>query len=169
MFKKDSQTPRSEVLQAAVLMEQKLRKHDHDRGPKGWKNDHPLCLFHRVKEEVCEAQEVVASDMPKAFPDSIGRKKLVDELVDVMNFCMMTIDQLGGLSDVELAVETEGGKVPFTEAAVMGSLDRLIIHWRDAKKDALAKKHDVMADMATHYIDAYQSVRVNLFGEALGG
>jgi hypothetical protein len=44
MMINDSEMPRSEVLQAAILMEQKLRKHDHDRGPKGWKKGHQNCM-----------------------------------------------------------------------------------------------------------------------------
>jgi hypothetical protein len=40
--------------------------------------------------------------------DDCKTKELIGELIDVMNFCMMTIDQLGGLDDVDL----KAGGVP---------------------------------------------------------
>ena len=47
--------------------------------------------------------------------------------------------------------------VEFTEEAVKGYLDKCITRWREADR----------TDMRAHYVDAYQSVRVSIFGELL--
>lgn len=51
--------------------------------------------------------------------------------------------------------------VEFTEEAVKEYLDRNIRHWR-SQRDSISE-----AQMALYYIDAYQSVRISLFGETL--
>lgn len=49
--------------------------------------------------------------------------------------------------------------VPFTEEGVKKYLDQAITHWRlcDAPSE----------EMRSHYVDAFQSVRISLFGELL--
>lgn len=49
--------------------------------------------------------------------------------------------------------------VEFTEDAVKDYLDKAITHWRlcDAPSE----------EMRSHYVDAFQSVRVSIFGELL--
>ncbi len=47
--------------------------------------------------------------------------------------------------------------VPFTEEEVKGYLDKNIVYWRKCAP----------TEMRASYIDAYQSVRVSLFGELL--
>ena len=48
--------------------------------------------------------------------------------------------------------------VPFTEKDVKEYLDKVITHWRMC---------DAPPGMASHYVDAFQSVRMSLFGELL--
>ena len=47
--------------------------------------------------------------------------------------------------------------VPFTEEDVKKYLDRVISYWRECPP----------TEMQTHYVDAYQSVRLSIFGELL--
>lgn len=54
--------------------------------------------------------------------------------------------------------------VEFTEEAVKEYLDRNIRHWR-ASRDGSSEMYD--AQIALHYIDAYQTIRLALFGEML--
>lgn len=56
-------------------------------------------------------------------------------------------------------------KVPFTEQDVKAHIDRSIRFWRrqrDSDKDQRVRQ------IARYYVDAYQSMRVSLFGELLG-
>lgn len=53
--------------------------------------------------------------------------------------------------------------VPFTQEAVRKYLDICIVSWRE-KRDSGGED----TKMAGYYVDAYQSVRVSLFGEVLG-
>lgn len=52
--------------------------------------------------------------------------------------------------------------VPFTQEDVRKYLDKCIVFWRK-KRDGGGED----AKMAEYYVDAYQSVRVSLFGETL--
>ena len=66
-----------------------------------------------------------------------------------------------------------GTKVEFTEEKVKEYLDMCIRYWREKIKGFVvfgeeSSYEDVEnRDMANHYIDAYQSVRMSLFGELL--
>ena len=72
------------VLEAAVAMELKLRKHDSKRGVRGWRVDPPINLLKRVAQELTEAfGEVV---------DSFEHKGLAAECIDIMNMAMMARD-----------------------------------------------------------------------------
>jgi len=53
--------------------------------------------------------------------------------------------------------------VPFTEVDVKNYLDVCINFWRNKKING----NENEKDMAVYYIDAYQSVRISLFGESL--
>jgi hypothetical protein len=58
--------------------------------------------------------------------------------------------------------------IPFTEEDVKAYLDRVITDWRRRKDNAGGPDGDTpMYAMATCHIDAYQSVRISLFGELL--
>lgn len=48
--------------------------------------------------------------------------------------------------------------VPFTEEAVKRYLDGVITHWRMCDSNPMTR---------SNYIDAYQSVRISIFGELL--
>lgn len=56
--------------------------------------------------------------------------------------------------------------IPFTKTAVKAHLDELIRFWRKRQKEA---DGEMCADasIASCYVDAYQTVRKNLFGELL--
>ena len=49
--------------------------------------------------------------------------------------------------------------IPFTKKAVKEYLDKCILYWRKKKKEGCVYAH--------YYIDAFQSVRVSLFGKTL--
>ena len=60
--------------------------------------------------------------------------------------------------------------IPFTEKAVKEFLDNAIKSWRSKYNKHSMKNHrtsEELALQAADYIDAYQSVRVSLFGELL--
>ena len=50
--------------------------------------------------------------------------------------------------------------VKFTKDSIKEYLDSCISHWR-ARRDSMDKNSSI----ATYYIDAYQSVRMSIFGE----
>ena len=56
-------------------------------------------------------------------------------------------------------------RVEFEEEAVREYLDRLIVKWREVRDSATPAS--VEQSTAECYVDAYQSVRVSLFGEVL--
>ncbi len=63
---------------------------------------------------------------------------------------------------------THGEMVPFTEIAVVAYLNTAIVFWRKKRDDAPdTPEGEKLRLMASHYIDAYQSVRVSLFGDRL--
>ena len=71
------------VLEAAVAMELKLRKHDGKRGSSGWRRDSTVTLLKRAVQELGEAFGEVGE------PHAGG---LAAECVDVMNMVMMARD-----------------------------------------------------------------------------
>jgi NTP pyrophosphatase (non-canonical NTP hydrolase) len=79
---------RPEVLAFAKLMEEKLRKHDLDRGRQGWKDDDPRHLLKCLEKEHDELQDALVGGKN----DSIA-----GECADVANFAMMIADVVGGL------------------------------------------------------------------------
>ncbi len=58
----------------------------------------------------------------------------------------------------------KGVTVPFDQASVLAHLDSAIKDWR-VKRDGTDNSD--AKTLATHYVDAYQSVRISLFGELL--
>lgn len=60
--------------------------------------------------------------------------------------------------------------VPFAKKAVKKHLDGCIRFWRDERDADIPagdSKAESLRDMAPYYIDAYQSVRISLFGKTL--
>jgi NTP pyrophosphatase (non-canonical NTP hydrolase) len=87
-------------------MEGKCRKHDKDRGVRGWKEIHIRHLLHRICEEYHEA--LSAALEARADTSNEDFKKLEDllwECVDIANFAMMAADniRLKILKDGELS------------------------------------------------------------------
>jgi hypothetical protein len=61
-------------------MEHKLRKHDGDFGPDGWKDCDPNYLWNRLKEEIDEAKAAT------------GTQEIIEECADIANIAMMLAD-----------------------------------------------------------------------------
>lgn len=57
---------------------------------------------------------------------------------------------------MSFGASVEPETVPFTEEAVKAYLDESILYWRGCQHE-----------MAAYYMDAFQSVRMSLFGEVL--
>jgi len=60
-----------------------------------------------------------------------------------------------------------GETVKFTEEKVKEYLDGCIRNWRKVGDNGVPGMPEYDKNIATYYIDAYQSVRVSLFGELL--
>jgi hypothetical protein len=81
---------RPDVLHFALDMEKKLRKHDNDRGKRGWVNENmddketKNYLYDRLNEEMIELRkEMFLSKLEN------NRENTANESVDVGNFAMM--------------------------------------------------------------------------------
>ena len=57
--------------------------------------------------------------------------------------------------------------IKFDKKAIKAYCDRLIVHWREKHDRAFKKKNEEEILVAKCYIDAYQSVRISLFGYLL--
>lgn len=76
---------RPSVEKFAQAMEEKLRKHDADRGPSGWSGDGVERLFDRLSDESNELFDAIYVD------DSAD--EVMSEATDVGNFAMMIFDE----------------------------------------------------------------------------
>ena len=54
--------------------------------------------------------------------------------------------------------------LPFTREAIQEYLDMAVRVWREKRDGA---ETDVKREMVVHYVDAFQSVRISIFGELL--
>lgn len=97
---------RPEVLAFALLMEAQLRANDHKPG---WKDDRPLDLAWRVREEAMELFDIVLDARNRTAeqleaPGRHGlksiRERIGSEAADVANMAMMTADVSGALPPV---------------------------------------------------------------------
>ena len=79
---------RPEVLAFARRMELKLRKHDGDRGPRGWAGDCAFDLITRLEEELMELHTAATAQTYEGGP----AEDVINEAVDVANFAMMIAD-----------------------------------------------------------------------------
>lgn len=66
------------------------------------------------------------------------------------------------LAEVYEKIGDVGRTVPFTPEDVKAYLDKAIMFWRGERS-----KKNKNAEIAIYYIDAFQSVRVSLFGSTL--
>jgi NTP pyrophosphatase (non-canonical NTP hydrolase) len=87
---------RPSVLHFAHHREERLRKHDAERGERGWMSEDVEWLYDRLMEEVAELRKALDLDMH--FPPVL---KWTEEAADVANFAMMIADVSGGLLGVE--------------------------------------------------------------------
>ena len=71
------------VMRFAEAMEERLRKHDKDRGADGWRADTLSSLLERIEEESDELSKAICE---------YNADKIRDECVDVGNFVMMISD-----------------------------------------------------------------------------
>ncbi len=72
------------------------------------------------------------------------------------------------MSDSPSRESFSGGTVPFSEISVVAYLNTNIVFWRKKRDGAPQTPAGIKTSlMASHYIDAYQSVRVSLFGDRL--
>lgn len=66
------------------------------------------------------------------------------------------------LTEVYEKIGSTGKTVPFTPEDIKAYLDKAIMFWR---RERLGKNKN--AEIAIYYIDAFQSMRVSLFGSTL--
>lgn len=78
---------RPEVQKFAEQMELKLRAHDHDRGPQGWRDSDPFWLATRI---LVEQRELMNAMLRWPLSESAG--SILKECADVANFAMMVSD-----------------------------------------------------------------------------
>jgi len=64
-------------------------------------------------------------------------------------------------------IKEEPNIIDFNEKAIQAYCDRMIERWREKKDSAINKKNEEDILIAECYIDAYQSMRVTLFGQLL--
>lgn len=64
-----------------------------------------------------------------------------------------------------MTTPTTKGDIPFTPEAVIEHLDMLIEFWRNQRKRKTVDKGSEDELVALCYVDAFQSIRKNLFGE----
>lgn len=69
------------------------------------------------------------------------------------------IDKAIAAGAADLVPTSVSETVPFTEESVKDHLDKCILFWRAQRKDGMVT--------ASQYIDAYQSLRISLFGTTL--
>ena len=147
-------------------MEKKLREHDEKKGVAGWKNDNSNDLYQAAKKKLVEVEELIPR---RTDPEVLDEQAFIGKLVDMMNMTMMTIDQLDGFAILPNVPDFAGATVPFRPDRVRDYLDDLIRHWRWNEKRNEQDDNTAAVEMATHYTDAYQSVRMSIFGNLLSG
>lgn len=78
---------RPSVRRFAEQMERNLRKHDRDRGRRGWIHDNPWDLFGRAHQELAELE----AELP-TFSRSGNASNAYKEAADVANMAMMVAE-----------------------------------------------------------------------------
>lgn len=119
---------RPEVRAFADLMEAQLRANDHKPG---WKRDHWIDLFYRLREETLELYDALRD--ADTYDTSDRGARLTREQVfvsagreaaDVANFAMMIADVCGALSPPG-EVESTGAKVEQDHGAASANSEGL--------------------------------------------
>jgi len=73
---------RYHIMRFSTDMEEKMRKHDHDRGESGWMNMDPKMLLEKLMDEVLELSDSMVGD-------NIDHNAIISECADVANYAMM--------------------------------------------------------------------------------
>lgn len=87
----DMITPRSEVQQFAIAMEERLRANDHKGGWSGANKSYLLCCIAGETEELKAAVYGIGVDNTEQEP----QRRIWHEAADVANFAMMVADNWG--------------------------------------------------------------------------
>jgi len=87
---------RAPIIRLALVMEEKLREHDEERGERGWIGDEPEALFYRIRDEMEELLPILV-DCKQCNESDFNQAadKAIRECADVANFPMMIMDVLG--------------------------------------------------------------------------
>lgn len=93
---------RPAVVWFAQQMEERLSRHDHDRGPDGWVGNAHDDLLGRLDDERSELQEAV-------FSCEGTKEKIQLEAADVANFAMMIAHNAAGNPEAALAAPVAAG------------------------------------------------------------
>lgn len=153
---------RPEIMAMAIIMEAMLPDNSTDRF---WQNEPRESHYVGVQESLRKADDIL--NQTGAF--HLMNDKIKDEfcwkLVDIATFSTTLLGQMGFLLKADLRMGK--GFVDFVPHDVKNHLDFLVRFWRmrlegqtrDGSKQGIAE--------AVAYIDAFQTVRKNLFGEAL--
>ena len=72
----------------AQHMERKLRKHDRERGPRGWQEDGASHLYDRLQDEASELEGAIR----RTGEGGKDADRIIGEAADVANFAMMIAD-----------------------------------------------------------------------------
>jgi len=78
---------RFHIMQFSTEMENKMRKHDKDKGTHGWVDMNPKMLLEKLMGEVLEL-----SDELIEYPDTTRYSNIIDECADIANYAMMISD-----------------------------------------------------------------------------
>lgn len=75
---------RFHIRQFSTDMENKMRKHDEDKGTHGWVSMDPKILLEKLMGEVLEL-----SDEMIDYPKTTKYDKIMEECADIANYAMM--------------------------------------------------------------------------------
>lgn len=109
---------REPVIRLALVMEEKLRKHDEERGPRGWICDSTTSLWKRVMDESKELRQRISElaiclgvhQTRDIDSDEIQKKidLVIEECADVANYSMMIADVVSGLGEPQAKKDIPG-------------------------------------------------------------
>lgn len=131
---------RPELLAIAMLMEQRLRDKDEDKGVTGWKK---CATFTLATTALAKASAMHVSSTWLA-----KETEVIKHAVDVANYCMMLVDVLDGLPDVtdtapqsahspaiaaiEYAISKNSEGIEFLRCWLYGEFPEIHEGWPDA-------------------------------------
>lgn len=126
-------TLRPAVAAFAQAMEAELRENEHKGGRVAWRQDAPIDLLRRVREETEELDLEIFHTCETRGVLNLG--KVLSEAADVANMAMMVADACGALDVPEDVPATPA--VATEPATLQASDDGLWVHLRAGGKQAL--------------------------------